>query len=433
MSTRRWLGTAKKVKQVSTITIGGTWLAAETITVTIGTVDLVLTIGTLVTTAQVATSLQQAWAGTTLTDTTAASSPAISDGGGVYLGQFAGITATVLNSVVTLTGTLGRPFTFAVNKSSTSGTVAGATTTSATGPNFFSDADNWSGNAVPVDNDTVVFDSGNVDCLYGLEPAIQPAAYIQTRGYSGKIGLPDTNVDTAAKPYSEYRTTHLTFDNNSVTCAYTIGQGTGQGSGRTRIDAGGGQSTVAVYSTGTAETTGVPAFRFLGTHASNAFTALGGDCGIADIPGQVATIATLRSVGSSQGSSPILVVGSGVTLTTTTVDGGAVTINCAATTVTQSGGTLTWRDGAITTLTVKDGTCYHFGSGTVTTLKVYKATFDRSGDDRAVTVTNAVQLYAGFSFLDPNAGVTASAGYVLNCRLADGKFDVGVGRTVTVS
>jgi hypothetical protein len=432
MSTRRWIGTAKKVKQVSTITIGGTWLATETITVTIGTVDLVVTIGSLVLTSQVAATLVQAWNGTTLTDTTATSSPSVAEGGAVSLGQFAGITASVSGSVVTLTGTAGRPFTFSVAESSASGTVADATPTAATGPNFTSNADNWSGNAVPVDNDTIVFDSGNVPVLYDLNMAIQPAAYIQTKGYSGTIGLPDINVDVSSKPYNEYRTTHLTFDNNSVTCTYTIGQGTGQGSGRTRIDAGAGQSVVLIYGTGTRLDDGIPSLRFLGIHASNVYTALGGDSAIADIPGQVSTISVLRTV-ASQASVPTLVVGAGVTLATANFDGGNVTVNCAGTTTTQSAGHLTWSDGAITTLVLEGGICLHFGSGAIATLKVYDAMFDRSGDNRALTVTNAIQLYKGFRFLDPTGSVTASAGYVLNCRLSDGKLDVGVGRTVTVS
>ena len=38
MATRRFIANAKPVKQVSTITVGGTWSAADTITITIANV-----------------------------------------------------------------------------------------------------------------------------------------------------------------------------------------------------------------------------------------------------------------------------------------------------------------------------------------------------------------------------------------------------------
>ena len=60
MATRRWQGGALPVAQKETITIGGTWVAADTLTVTCNGRSIVLTIGTTVTTTQIATELAAA-------------------------------------------------------------------------------------------------------------------------------------------------------------------------------------------------------------------------------------------------------------------------------------------------------------------------------------------------------------------------------------
>ena len=71
MATVRWSGSSLNRRQLNRITVANTWAAADTATITIDSVDFIITIGTLVTTTQVATTIYQALTGTTFTDPTA--------------------------------------------------------------------------------------------------------------------------------------------------------------------------------------------------------------------------------------------------------------------------------------------------------------------------------------------------------------------------
>lgn len=420
MATRRWLGTAADIAQVSTITIGGTWAGSDTVSLTINNVSLVITIGTLTTTAQVATTIKQAFNGETLTDTTASVSPS---GGAADIPEFLNITATVSASVVTLTADVaGRPFTLATTETSVSGTAVDATSTAATGKNFFSDQDNWSGNAVPIDNDDIVFDSGSVDCKYGLTPAIQPASFTRTSGYTGNIGLPEVNRDNTGSPYSEYRTKYLTFDNNTVNCAYWIEHGTG--AMRTRLDAGAGQSTVTVVGKGSrpSDDPTVPNFLFLGSHASNVMNVTKGDVGVAFYDSETATVATVN-IGSSGSltTDAIVAFGPGVTSTTVNQQAGDFTSRSNVGTLTLTGGVArTVEDAAISTqLNVRGGRMYYNGTGTLAGATVLSGDgiLDFSQDVRSKTVTNPIEKYGATSqLIDPHKVV---ASLVVDCNEGD--------------
>lgn len=117
---------------VDSITIGGTWLENETLTITMDGVPLVITTGSLVTTSQVATTVMQAFNGTPLTDTSASSSPTITQGGGQAIPQLSGFTASIDSSdpskvLLTADSTEGKPCTVTVTGTSTRGTATHAT------------------------------------------------------------------------------------------------------------------------------------------------------------------------------------------------------------------------------------------------------------------------------------------------------------------
>ena len=196
MATRRWLGAAADVKQVDTLSVTGTWGANDTIVLTVNNVTFTLTALASVTTAQVATALKQAFNGESLTDSTSFSySPAYAS----TIGLFAELVASVSTSTVTFTGRNGGvATTMTAAETAGSGGITFTNVTVATGRNWFSNQDNWSGNTVPVDGDDIVFDSGNVDCTDGLSPAIQPGSLTITMGYTGKIGRPDMNVPSTS-------------------------------------------------------------------------------------------------------------------------------------------------------------------------------------------------------------------------------------------
>lgn len=439
MATRRWLGTAKNVTEIKTITIASTWATGDTLTVTINNIEATITIGSLTTTAQVATTLYQAWTGTTLTDTTASCSPTIADGGFQSIPEFYELNPSSPGaSVVTFTcRTSGKPVTWSVSETTAgSGTATGATGTAATGKNFFSNQDNWSGNTVPVDGDDIVFDSGEVDCKYDLSPAIQPGTVTITQGYTGRIGLAAINADDSARKYYEYRTQYLTFDSNASTCTYKIGQGDGQGSRRIKIDAGAGQSTVVVYNTGARNESDFPTFLFTGTHASNTFTIFNGDAGIAFVAGETATIATLRCGGDAT-SSAKLIVGSGATLTTVVVTGlGTLQLNSNCTTLTQTGATVEYYAGSPATATIWSGTLRYLSTSTIGTGCTIGGAglLDRSSETRAATITPKISMYKGARLLDPNGTLTLTGGWqAVGCQDADIVTSLGYNRSYTVT
>lgn len=443
MATRKWKGKAKDVLQVDTVTIADTWAAADTVTFTIDGIDFVVTIGGLITTAQVAQTLYEAFNGaSTFTDTTASCSPTLAQGGAQAIPQLAEMVATVSGSVVTLTGrTAGKPVTYTVTESTAgTGTATLANSVTATGSNWWSNADNWTGDTVPVDSDTVIFDSGDVDCKYGLSTGIQPLIFKKTKGYSGKIGLPEINSDDRDNPYNEYRTKYLTFDDNSVTGVYHFEEGEGSGSQLVRIDCGAGRATWHFYGYGSRLLTSQPCILLLGTHANNEINVPQGDVGVAFFDGETSTLLTVRA-GSSAITGSSLRLGDGVTLTGADINIGGASVYIDSATATadidlHSGGTLyITGTGAHANIDVQHGTCHYNSSGTITTLTVRSAgKFDRSGDLRGATITNAVQLYKGANIQDPNKSLTLSNGFVLNgCTLADVTLNFGTDRTYTVA
>lgn len=431
MARCKWIGGAKNVIQVTKIVIGGTWATNDTITLTIDSIDVVITIGTLVTTSQVATTIVEAFNGTSLTDTSAACSPTIDEGGAQALGAFCEIEAAIdptNTSAVLLTSvTSGTPFTLTRSLSSGSGTATLTTPTAATGANHWNNGDNWDGGSVPVDGDDIVFDSGNVDCLWNINAAIQPGTFVKTKQYTGRIGLPDVNTTTSGKPFREYRTKYLTFDDNSTTGVYHLESGDlGTGSPRLRLDTGAGASTIVIYGSGTSEITGQPAITIKG---KGNVTALGGTIGIAYLEGETMD-GTLKIGGGS--TTPIVTCGPGFTLTTVDQISGTSYIRSNTTDIDLTGGEMYLeRSSAHTNIAVDGGTLYYNSDGTITTLAVTGTLV--KGDPRAATITNVVNVYANANISDPHGAFAASAGWKINCRLSKVTLDFGVGRTLAIS
>jgi hypothetical protein len=420
MATRRWLGNALAIAQRETITIGGTWLANDTLTVTCNGRDLVLTIGTTVTTTQIATELAAALGSTSSTLGTAYSANERGPNIAEFREFVAGDTAPAASgSTVILYGkTKGKPFTVTVSKSSTSGTVSTATTISATGPNHFDNADNWSGATVPVDSDDIVFDSGSIPLLYGLsQGTVTPASITITLGYTGKIGLASINVDDTAYQYTEYRERFLILcaSGDSLNTAVTIGGGEGLGASRINLDCNTGQATIAVLGSGQSEVSSVPAVCLKGTNASNVLSVSRGSVGVALLAGESATVATLN-VGyrTNQASDAVVTCGSGATLTTINQSGGVLTTASAVTTQNLTGGEWVHLAGAVTTANVDGGACRYRATATLTTAVVGGAgELDFRQDPRSRTVTNC-DIFEGSIVRDPAGTVTFTNGIDLN-------------------
>lgn len=414
MATRYWQPTALATYDTKTITVANTWATSDTATIRINGNDLIVTVGAATATTDVAAALVAAFNGSTAVGTETRNTT------GNLIPEFAEITATLSGSTVILThDTKGVPFTATVTETTAgSGTLSIGDTVVASGPNYFDNADNWSGNTVPVDADTVVFSGSSVDCLYGINQTSLSLATLRIeQSYTGKIGLPQRN----ANGYYEYRTQYLTLGDVGDTQAMTVyvGAGEGAGSGRIKIDNGDAQTTLIVYNTGTPAENGVPALLFKGTHASNAATVNKGSVGFAVLGDETASstcVLTTLAVGyttNPAGDSTVR-CGLGASLTTVEQSGGKLEINSAATTITKTGGDLTLAGNGVTvtTLNERGGTTYVTGTTTITTGNLSNAgVLDYSRDMRGKVITNALNCYGKqFKFRDPYRVVSSTSG-----------------------
>jgi len=423
MATRSWLGNAAPVAQQTTITVANTWAADDTATITINTKDITFTVVSGATAiADVVAGIVAAWNASTL-------------------GECQEITAEDQSpNVLLIHDTPGVPFTVTASENTDGdGTFGSVTNTvEATGPWHFDNPDNWSGNTVPVDNDTIVFDTGNVPLKYALnQSSVSPAAIKVEMGYTGTIGLPLVNNDNAAAPYREYRDTYLKLGDSgdSIANTITIGDGSGTGSGRIKIDTNTAQTTLNVNNTGQAAEDGIPAVLWKGTHASNVANINKGSVGIAIFAGESATVATVNiGYRENQAGDVNLRCGSGVTLTTVTQNGGIVTLDGNVTTTTVTSGELVYQNGAMTTLNLDRGAVRYRSAGTLTTANVGSGgNLDFRQNPRGRTVTNLL-LYEGSEYHDPAGTVTLTNGAdFYRCTPAEVIFDVVPHRTWTPS
>jgi hypothetical protein len=204
-ATVRWTGAAQDVRQVSTITVAGTWATGDTATLTINNKSLTVTVGAATSTSNVADILARA--------VDAANATADLGGtesrnfGGEEIPEFAEIDASDNGAVLTLTSAVpGVPFTLTRSEATAGDGTLGAVTavTAATGKNWLSNAANYSGGSIPVDNDVLVFDSGDVSVLYALDHFRTNNIDLEVIVYgtwTGQLGLPAVNVNE----YREYR------------------------------------------------------------------------------------------------------------------------------------------------------------------------------------------------------------------------------------
>lgn len=363
-----WTGAAQAVAQVDTVTIAGTIAAGEDFSITINSKAATYTTVSGDGTAQVATGLEAACEALT--------SP-----------EFTEIEWTVSGSVVTAKNTVaGVPFSFAVSTTSAMGTITRSTVTSASSPNHWDAAGNWSTGAVPVAADEWFVDDEDAEILYGLPTAGTLFAAVTIK--AGQLGLPDQNP----LGYGEYRTKRATFG------ATTMSIGTqGGGPSLVRADLGAAASTVVVR--GTAGTQAGAAVDLLINHASSTVAVIGGTCGIAFAASQTSTLGAVHV-----GPNGDVELGDGVTVATVT-NAGTLRMACGATTLNVEAGRVDLTDaGAIATVELRGGTINHRSSGTITTANLGPGVFDLSGDVRERTITNCTLRKDGV-IQDPyNAG-----------------------------
>ena len=301
------------------------------------------------------------------------------------------------------------------------------------------DANNWSAGTLPADAEDIYFNErSNVPVYWNLDAlsGINPNSVTITAAYTGQIGLKSINDFGTA--YPEYRARYLQFDAEAGGTPLTIGQGIGQCSGMIRMLLGStGVWTITVFNTASSTETARQAVSIYGPSTNTVLTHVGGSVGIAELGGETMTIATLTCGPAQQGAStPDLILATGCTLTTVSLDQAQLQLAAAVTTLNhKSGTTYITGSGAITTLSVQAGLLQHQGTGTITTLRIGTgATMNFGAAGAAITVTNAVQMYSGAAYIDPTYRASLGAGIVLNqCRISDVTIDIGSNRTLTPS
>ena len=409
MANKYWLGQAVPVAQVDTLTVGGT-AASQTYTTTINGKDVAYTATGSQTNNEIAAAIQEAL-------------------DAADIEEFGEYTFTVAANVITATGPDdGTPVTISVAVSAGTGTFVKATTTTATGPNHWSNVDNWSGGSLPVNSDNVYFRDNAVDVLYDIDQnAVTLALLDFDSTYTGKVGLPDFHGAVAGgATYSEYRETFLKIGATAV----NISRGTGPGSARIRLNTGTAQTTVRLYGTAQPEQSGGVAFDFLGTHAANQLIASRGTFGVATKPGTTATIAAAKIGSQGAAVSDVQgVFGDGCTLTDLRMTGGTLEVRNGLATGLMTDGDLTISGsaGVSTSLAAHGGRVNYDTSGTL--VSYYGGTgslidFSRIAVTRTVT---AAELVPNAGWNDPGKVVTVGgSGIRVRCKLDElARIDIG--------
>jgi hypothetical protein len=415
VSTIYYTGNAHATKQIDLLPVTGTWAAGDTVRLTIGNKDLIITVVDGTTTAQVAQSIQAAWnAGSRLDGTTLGVNTNTSNFGGQEHGEFAEAEAVIYpaeTSTVRIIGRkAGRPFTLvSVETTAGDGDISESTEQAATGPNHWNNADNWSGIAVPANDDIVVFKDLNVSVLYGLPNASLEVTIQQYSSYTGDIGLAAINTDNGgARAYTEYRQRYVRLDDagTGTDIAHRFGIGAGPGSSLINVRHATVKISPVVYNTGQPRISGQKALNIAGTATTSTINILNGSVDFSSQDSVTSAFVTVKqSGGDSKSDGGIHTTGAVVTIA-----GGRSTIgNGAIATIHVRGGALRLegQTGTITALNVlSPGIVEYPSTATITTLTVKEGTFDARADAGPFTITNT-NLYLG-NFWDPFDRVTAT-------------------------
>lgn len=326
------------------------------------------------------------------------------------------------------------------------GGITTATISANKSPSDVYDAQNWLrviGSApgvrsLPQNGDDVIVSDSSVPMLWNLDQlaAVQFNTYTRWQSFTGTIGLPEFNPNG----YTEWRATYFKFvgpqgsvPSGGLQMVLGFDNGSGNGPTRERYDLGSQKVTLTILAAGTAQDTyGV---RFLGVHTQNTFILLGGvSLGIATAPGEVA------GVGSSSVGDGTLGIGAGVVWTagsTLSLYGGESNLNAAPATLALSNGAratvakdlLTWA-----TVTAQGGSVLTMmAGGTITALTMTTSSvLDKSGDARALTITDSTIDGDTCLIIDPLNAITHTNPTTVKQRVASGPFQFTGPRTVRV-
>ena len=413
MSINQFLGTATPVAQVDTFT-PATIEATDVFTLTVtgfdGTSDSISYTAVDTSATTVSGALIAAWnleAGSLFTGITASGTATV-----ILTADTAGVAFKVASSAVDGGGADTQTFT----------RVA---TTPNGGPSDWQDADNWTLN-VPGENgageDVFIADS-DVDILYGLDNT-SPSATVDTIhtdvSYTGLIGW-----DEDAGFVGDYLQVHAT----EIFIGENFDDGNAPGSARTKIDAGTVQTAFTIYNTSSQSDTNKPACRLLANNASSIVRDVRkGTVGFSFLDSETGVIGTAFQSykdSSQKATDSQLSIGRGATITSLEAVGGKTTVKCAATTLTNKGGTmLIIGEGAVATINADGGTTFPASTGLVGLCNVKSGIcdFTVSAEPRTVTdlkVKSGATLNINTSIVTPTNEIQAFESGRFSWRVSD--------------
>ena len=424
MPITHWLGQADAVAQVVTVTPAGT-IADETFTLTVGGADVAYIATGGDTADEVAAGLADAW--------NASTHP-----------YHAAVTAAADADVLTLTADEpGVPFVVEVDATG-SATLTPATVTASAGPNDWSTAANWSAGAVPVDNDTAVFEHHSAAVLWGLDQSAVTLAELRVmHSYAGAVGLPDDRVTLAAgsaddaKP--EYRQARLAIAATVVRIGDNpAGDIDATGAGRIRLDTGSAQTQLHITDTAAQSLDfGCAPVDWIGSHVNNAVHVQAGRIDLAaGQPGDTAVLQSLHVGQPNRLIAPADVrLGAGLSMTTIRQAAGRIAIACDVENLYQAGGFAHLTGSAAAGLAEIAGELQLDAAGGVTTLRIVAdGIVDLAADARAKTITNC-ELYRGsaMDLRNANAGSVTFTNPIALVRCGLDDVTIHTPRHVTIA
>lgn len=404
MALKRWIGAAAAVSQVTKVTFSA-YSSAQTYSLTIN--------GKVVSFLSVTGTNSEIWAGL-VAAWEASAEPEILEA-----------LATVSTGVVLTSREGGNPFT--VSAGATTGTPTVTLITAATGPNYFSNDDNWEGGAAPAAADDLLFAESDVDLLHDLTPGFALGVITVEKSFTGRIGL----GRVASGGYQEYRPRYLTLGDAA---SIIIGAGTGNGSNRILIDAATEVVDVEIYGTGQGEGYD-KAVRIVNADDASTFAAYAGSFELSGTGGAASIDVISRQ---DTGSAPEVIVKGGAVAGVVRVSGANARIildgNATSIEAMQGGQVTVSSAGTCPTVSASGGgVVYWDSSGAISTqLFVYSggsAMFGR----RAVARTVAdCELHGGGTLDDPFGLVTWTAGVTLVGLLSEVELNLGRNVTLTI-
>ncbi len=298
--------------------------------------------------------------------------------------------------------------------------------------------------AVPQAGDDVVVADSGIPLLWNLDRLSGVAfnSYARWQSFEGTIGLPDANPNG----YTEWRATYFAFSGPAGSApagglAMVLGYSPGSGGGpsRERYSLGSSRYTCrAIAAGGAADAYGV---RLLGYHTDNAVYAENGvSVGVAMGPGETSTL----NLAAADGGATVA-VGAGATWATNIFGTAAtVTANAANLLLNAAPPTLAMSNGAQATfatdglvwpsITVQGGcNLTWLAGGTVTALTMsVGCVLDKSGDNRALTITNHTIDGDSCVISDPLNAITFTNAGTVKQAVTSGPYVFTGTRTVRI-